>query len=179
IGHSARDTFEVLYNRGVKFVQKPFSMGVRIEHPQELINYAMYGDAAKHPRLGAADYQIFKKFSKRTVYSFCMCPGGVVVGAASESETVLTNGMRELARGRENADSARVVSVGAGGFDNSHPVAGVEFERRWERLAFQCAGRNYAGPVQRLGDFINGRVRRKLGSVKPSYTGKTEFSDLH
>lgn len=179
IGHSARDTFEVLYNRGVKFVQKPFSIGVRIEHPQELINYAMYGDAAKHPRLGAADYQIFKKFSKRTVYSFCMCPGGVVVGAASEPETVLTNGMSEFARNRENANSALVVSVGPEDFENSHPLAGVEFQRRWERLAFQCGGRNYAAPVQRLGDFINGRVTRKLGSVKPSYTGKTEFSDLN
>jgi uncharacterized FAD-dependent dehydrogenase len=179
IGHSARDTFESLYNRGVKFIQKPFSIGVRIEHPQELINNAMYGEAKKHPRLGAADYQIFKKFSKRTVYSFCMCPGGVVVGAASEPDTVLTNGMSEFSRDKENANSALVVSVGPDDFESSHPLAGVEFQRKWERLAFWCGGKNYSAPIQRLGDFINDTTTKKLGSVKPSYTGKTEFSNIN
>jgi uncharacterized FAD-dependent dehydrogenase len=179
IGHSARDTFEILYKRGVNFIQKPFSIGVRIEHPQELINNAMYGKAANHPRLGAADYQIFKKFSDRTVYSFCMCPGGVVVGAASEPETVLTNGMSEFSRDKENANSALVVSVGPDDFESSHPLAGVEFQRKWERLAFRCGGKNYSAPIQRLGDFLNDRVTGKLGSVKPSYTGNTEFSNIN
>ena len=179
VGHSARDTFEVLYNRGVKFIQKPFSIGVRIEHPQELINNAMYGKAANHPRLGAADYQIFKKFSDRTVYSFCMCPGGVVVGAASEPDTVLTNGMSEFSRDKENANSALVVSVGTDDFESSHPLAGVEFQRKWEKLAFWCGGKDYSAPIQRLGDFVNDRVTRKLGSVKPSYMGNTKFSNIN
>ncbi|MDQ2087348.1 hypothetical protein RBH29_13020 [Herbivorax sp. ANBcel31] len=179
VGHSARDTFKSLFNSGVKFIQKPFSIGVRIEHPQQLINMARYGEASKHPRLGAADYQMFKKFSDRTVYSFCMCPGGVVVASASEPETIVTNGMSEFSRDKQNANSALVVSVGPDDFESSHPLAGIEFQRKWERLAFKCGGGNYSAPIQKLGDFLNDRETRKLGGVKPSYTGETVFSDIN
>ncbi len=179
IGHSARDTFLSLFESGVEFIQKPFSVGVRIEHPQELINKAQYGEAASHPNLGAADYQLFYKLKDRTVYSFCMCPGGVVVAAASEPNMIVTNGMSEYARDKENANSALVVSVEPGDFGSSHPLAGVEFQRNWERLAFTVAGSCNAAPIQRLGDFIEGRVSVKLGTVKPSYTGKTSFADLN
>lgn len=179
IGHSARDTFKSLYEGGISFVQKPFSIGVRIEHPQEVINRAQYGEAANHPRLGAADYQLFQKFSQRTVYSFCMCPGGIVVASASEPGTVVTNGMSEFARDRENANSALVVSVEPGDFGESHPLAGIEFQRNWERLAFEIGGRSNSAPIQRLEDFIDGRASTFLGPVRPSYTGNTELSDIN
>lgn len=178
-GHSARDTYSSLFESGIEFVQKPFSIGVRIEHPQELINIAQYGEAAKHPRLGAADYQLFYKMNGRTVYSFCMCPGGLVVAAASEPQMIVTNGMSEFARDRENANSALVVTVGPGDYGSSHPLAGIEFQRMWERQAFICGGSSYAAPVQRLEDFISGRVSNKVGEVRPSYTGETNLADLN
>lgn len=178
-GHSARDTYSSLFESGIEFVQKPFSIGVRIEHPQELINIAQYGEASTHQRLGAADYQLFYKTGGRTVYSFCMCPGGVVVAAASEPHMVVTNGMSEFARDRENANSALVVSVGPGDYGSSHPLAGIEFQRTWERQAFTCGGSSYAAPVQRLEDFILGRVSGKIGEVRPSYTGDTKFADIN
>lgn len=179
IGHSARDTFKMLFEKGVSFVQKPFSIGVRIEHPQEMINRAQYGDAAGHPRLGAADYQLYQKIDKRTAYSFCMCPGGIVVASASEPDTIVTNGMSEFARDRENANSAFVVSVEPGDFGSDHPLEGIEFQRRWERLAFKAGGEDNSAPVQRLEDFIEGRVSAGLGTVKPSYTGSTMLADIN
>ena len=179
IGHSARDTFKSLLNAGISFIQKPFSIGVRIEHPQELINRAQYGSLAGHPRLGAADYQLFYKTSGRTVYSFCMCPGGVVVASASEPDTIVTNGMSGFARNMENANSALVVSVEPGDFGSSHPLAGVEFQRKWEQQAFIAGGRDNSAPIQRLEDFINGVSSGKIGSVKPSYTGKTRITDIN
>ena len=179
IGHSARDTFGSLFESGIEFVQKPFSIGVRIEHPQELINKAQYGEASSHPSLGAADYQLFYKTKDRTVYSFCMCPGGVVVAAASEPNMIVTNGMSEYARDRENSNSALVVSVEPRDFGSSHPLAGIEFQRKWERLAFTIAGSSNAAPVQRLEDFVDGRASIKFGVVKPSYTGWTSFADLN
>lgn len=179
IGHSARDTFKMLYDKGVQFIQKPFSIGVRIEHPQKVINRAQYGEAAGHPRLGAADYQIYKKLENRTVYSFCMCPGGVVVASASEPGTIVTNGMSEFARDKENANSALVVSVGPGDFGSGHPLAGVEFQREWERLAYILGGSSNSAPVQRLEDFIEGRATTRLGCVKPSYTGSVELADVN
>ena len=178
IGHSARDTFKALLEAGVPFQQKPFSIGVRIEHPQDIINTAQYGKASSHPRLGAADYQLFYKTSGRTVYSFCMCPGGVVVAAASEQDSIVTNGMSEYARNRENANSALVVSVGPGDFGDTHPLAGVEFQRTWERLAYQVGGGKGAAPVQRLEDFILGKASEGTGTVKPSYTGDVRAADL-
>lgn len=178
-GHSARDTFSSLFESGIGFEQKPFSVGVRIEHRQELINKAQYGDASTHPRLGAADYQLFYKTSGRTVYSFCMCPGGIVVASASEPHMIVTNGMSEFARDRENANSALVVSVEPGDFGSSHPLAGIEFQRMWERLAFSAGGSSNAAPVQRIEDFIDGRVSQKVGDVRPSYTGETKFADIN
>lgn len=177
IGHSARDTFAALLESGVGFMPKPFSIGVRIEHPQELINTAQYGRPEIAEALGAADYQLFCRTGGRTAYSFCMCPGGIVVAAASEQGMTVTNGMSEYARDRENANSAFVVSVEPGDFGSGHPLAGVEFQRRWEGLAFEAGGRGGA-PVQRLGDFIQGRASKALGSVKPSYTGRTAPADI-
>jgi uncharacterized FAD-dependent dehydrogenase len=178
-GHSARDTYGSLFESGIEFAQKPFSVGVRIEHPRELINQAQYGEASAHARLGAADYQLFYKTNDRTVYSFCMCPGGIVVASASEPHMIVTNGMSEFARDRENANSALVVSVGPGDFGSSHPLAGIEFQRMWERLAFTAGGSCNAAPVQRLEDFIDGKVSSKVGAVRPSYTGETRLADIN
>lgn len=178
IGHSARDTFDMLYNKGVPFEQKPFSIGVRIEHPQSLINTAQYGAASGHPSLGAADYQLFHKQKERTAYSFCMCPGGLVVASASEQNSIVTNGMSEYKRDRENANSALVVSVGSSDFATSHPLGGIEFQRKWEGLAYKIGGNNGSAPIQRLVDFIENKVG-SIGSVKPSYTGKSQCADIN
>ncbi len=178
IGHSARDTFEMLYNKGVLLEQKPFSIGVRIEHPQSIINTAQYGAASGHPALGAADYQLFNKQKDRTTYSFCMCPGGIVVASASEFNSIVTNGMSEFRRDRENANSALVVSVGPADFSTSHPLAGIEFQRKWEQLAYKVGGNNNSAPIQRLEDFVYNRIG-KTYSVKPSYTGETRCADLN
>jgi uncharacterized FAD-dependent dehydrogenase len=171
LGHSARDTFAGLLDIGVRMVQKPFSIGVRIEHPQEIIDLAQYGSAKISQVLGPADYQLFYKTGGRTAYSFCMCPGGVVVAAASEPDTIVTNGMSYFARDRENANSAFVVSVEPGDFGGSDPLAGVAFQRRWESEAFRAGGGRGAAPVQLLGDFLEGRPSRRLGCVRPSYPG--------
>ncbi len=179
IGHSARDTFFSLHRSGVAMVPKPFSIGVRIEHRQELINLAQYGSAGINAVLGAADYQLSQKTGSRTAYSFCMCPGGVVVASASEPDTVVTNGMSYFARDLENANSAFVVSVEPGDFEGSHPLAGVEFQRRWEGKAFEAGGSSGAAPVQRLADFLDGRASTAYGGVKPSYTGNVAFADLN
>lgn len=179
IGHSARDTFHSLFNSGVGFIPKPFSIGVRIEHPQEVINEAQFGKAAAHPKLGAADYQLFYKLQGRTVYSFCMCPGGIVVASASEPESIVTNGMSEFARDRENANSALVVSVEPADFGGSNPLAGIEFQRKWERLAYETGGKNGSAPVQRLEDFLENRKTSRFGHVKPSYTGSVSFADIN
>ncbi|HEY9059920.1 MAG TPA: hypothetical protein VIO64_05350 [Pseudobacteroides sp.] len=179
IGHSARDTFEMLLSKDIQFIQKPFSIGVRIEHPQEIINMAQFGQPHVIPKLGPADYQLFQKIGNRTVYSFCMCPGGIVVASASEHESIVTNGMSEYKRDRDNANSALVVSVEPGDFEGSHPLAGMYFQRKWERLAYEIAGCNYSAPVQLLGDFINGSSSKAFGVVKPSYTGNTAFCDIN
>ena len=178
IGHSARDTFEMLYSKGVPFQQKPFSIGVRLEHPQSMVNIAQYGAASGHPALGAADYQLFCKQKDRTTYSFCMCPGGIVVASASEQNSIVTNGMSEYKRDRENANSALVVSVGPADFGTAHPLGGIEFQRKWEKLAYKVGGNNNSAPIQRLDDFMDNRVG-KLGSVKPSYTGETRCADIN
>ncbi|OHD80870.1 MAG: hypothetical protein A2355_13805, partial [Spirochaetes bacterium RIFOXYB1_FULL_32_8] len=177
IGHSARDTFEMLKNKNIQMTRKAFSIGVRIEHPQELINKAQFGKFANHPRLGAAEYQLFKKIGDRTVYSFCMCPGGVVVAAASEENSIVTNGMSEYARDRMNANSALVVSVTPDDYGSNDPLAGMYFQRLLERKAFDVGGG--AAPVQKVGDFIAGRKSIKIGSVIPSYTGSTACSDIN
>lgn len=179
IGHSARDTFASLLEGGISMTPKPFSIGVRIEHPQELINLAQYGAAGSNAALGAADYQLFYKNGGRTAYTFCMCPGGVVVASASEPDTVVTNGMSYFARDTENANSAFVVSVEPDDFESSHVLAGVEFQRLWERRAFELGGGTGAAPVQRFADFLEGRTSKAFGCVKPSYTGSVSPADLN
>ena len=173
LGHSARDTFAGLLDIGVRMVQKPFSIGVRIEHPQEIIDLAQYGSAKVSQTLGPADYQLFYKTGGRTAYSFCMCPGGVVVAAASEPDTIVTNGMSYYVRDGVNANSAFVVSVKPRDFGSSDPLAGAAFQHRWESEAFKAGGGRGAAPVQLLGDFLEGRPSRSLGSVIPSYPGGT------
>ncbi len=179
IGHSARDTFEVLEEQNVEIAQKAFSIGVRIEHPQELIDQAQYGKFAGNPKLGAADYQLSHhcQSTGRTAYTFCMCPGGVVVAAASEEGRVVTNGMSYYQRDQENANSALLVNVNPKDYGSEDPLAGVEFQRRWEEKAYQI-GSDYRAPVQLVKDFLADRSSKELGSVKPSYTPGIRLADL-
>ena len=179
IGHSARDTYEILNNRNVQIRQKPFSIGVRIEHPQSLINESQYGKHKDHKRLGAADYRLtYQASNERAAYTFCMCPGGEVVAAASEENMLATNGMSEYKRARENANSALLIQVNTEDFGSDDVLAGVEFQRKWERLAFEVGGKNYNAPVQLVGDFLNDRESKKIGSVKPSYRPNVRLTDL-
>lgn len=170
IGHSARDTMEHLYEKGIELVPKAFSIGVRIEHPQDLINKAQYKDFAGHPRLGAADYKLaYHSSTGRSAYTFCMCPGGMVVAAASEAGHLVTNGMSYHSRGGENANSALLVGVVPEDFNSSHPLAGIEFQRKWEKAAFLLGGGSYRAPVQRVVDFLTDRYGASLGNVQPTY----------
>lgn len=179
IGHSARDTYEMLYANGIQLRQKAFSIGVRIEHPQNLINEAQYGQKAEHPRLGNADYRLAHQSKLgRAVYTFCMCPGGTVVAAVSEVGTVVTNGMSEYARDKENANSALLVQVNTADFASAHPLAGVEFQRKWEKAAFEQGGANYSAPVQRVEDFLADKPTVQLGVVKPSYLPAVKCAEL-
>ena len=179
IGHSARDTFHMLLQRGVTLVPKPFSVGARVEHPQALIDAAQYKEFAGHPRLGPADYKlVYHAPSGRSAYTFCMCPGGVVVAAASEPGRVVTNGMSEYARSAPNATSALLVGVAPADFGGDRPLAGVEFQRRFEAAAFQAGGGAFRAPAQLLKDFLAGRPSDALGSVAPSYPRGVTPGDL-
>ncbi|MCL1948782.1 MAG: hypothetical protein FWF59_03520, partial [Turicibacter sp.] len=170
IGHSARDTFTKLHERAVDMTAKPFAVGVRIEHPQAIINQAQFKEFATHPALGAAEYRLTHKAANgRGVYTFCMCPGGLVVPSSSEKGRLVTNGMSEHARDQENANSGLLVTVGPADFGSDHPLAGVEFQRRLEEKAFGMGGSNYVAPAQLVGDFLKGQASKKIGSVKPSY----------
>ena len=178
IGHSARDTFLMLQNRGVKLESKPFSVGFRIEHPQVLINLSQYGQHAENPRLGAADYQLaYHSSYGRTVYSFCMCPGGTVIAAASEPGTIVTNGMSQYKRSENNSNSAIVAEVVPADFENT-PLGGIEFQRYWEEKAFTEGGGNFNAPCQLVGDFLVGKPTNALGSVQPSYLPGIKLTDL-
>lgn len=180
-GHSARDTFAMLYRRGVFLAAKPFAIGLRIEHPQALIDRARYGGNPRlRERLGAADYRlVYHTAAGRAVYSFCMCPGGQVVAATSEEGCVVTNGMSQYSRAERNANAALVVPIGIADFGGERdPLAGIEFQRRWERLAFALGGGNYDAPAQRLADFLAGRPSESLGSVAPSYQPGVKPTDL-
>ncbi|MFY9326823.1 MAG: NAD(P)/FAD-dependent oxidoreductase [Georgfuchsia sp.] len=169
IGHSARDTFEKLHERDVFIEAKPFSIGVRIEHPQSLIDRARYGEFAGHPLLGAADYKLVHHCGNgRSVYSFCMCPGGTVVAATSEAGCVVTNGMSQYSRNERNANSGIVVGISPDDYPGG-PLAGIEYQRHWESRAFEAGGGNYAAPAQLVGDFLSGRASTALGKVIPSY----------
>jgi uncharacterized FAD-dependent dehydrogenase len=181
VGHSARDTFRMLHARGVHIEAKPFSIGVRIEHPQSLIDRARFGRFAGHKLLGAADYKLVHHCGNgRSAYSFCMCPGGTVVAATSEEGRVVTNGMSQYSRNERNANAAIVVGVTPADFkgDTADPLAGIEFQRHWESLAFTAGGGDYCAPAQRVGDFLAGRPSTTLGSVHPSYTPGVRPADL-
>jgi uncharacterized protein len=178
IGHSARDTFQMLENRGVYIEAKPFSVGFRIEHPQSLIDVARFGPAAGNPLLGAADYKLVHHTANgRDVYSFCMCPGGTVVAATSEEGRVVTNGMSQYSRAERNANAGIVVGITSADYPDG-PLEGIEFQRRWESAAFVAGGGTYAAPAQRVGDFIAGRASEGLGSVVPSYRPGVTPTDL-
>ena len=179
LGHSSRDTFQVLHDRGVHIEAKPFSIGVRIEHPQSWIDRARFGDCAGHKDLGAAAYAISHHAKNgRTVYSFCMCPGGTVVAATSEPGRVVTNGMSQYSRNERNANSGFVVDINPEQDYPGHPLAGVEFQRKWESLAFQAGGGTYQAPGQLVGDFLAGRPSTAFGAVTPSYKPGVHLTDL-
>lgn len=169
-GHSARDVYAMLDGAGVPLQAKPFSMGFRIEHLQEAIDRAQYGRFAGHPALGAADYKLAVHLPNgRDVYSFCMCPGGTVVAAASEAGGVVTNGMSPFRRDGRNANAALLVGVTPEDFGGAHPLAGIELQRRWEQAAYAAGGMNYRAPAQRVGDFLALRPSSGPGAVLPSY----------
>ncbi|MFI3189686.1 hypothetical protein BCS42_01040 [Crenothrix sp. D3] len=179
VGHSARDTFNMLYERGVYIEAKPFSIGFRIEHPQSLIDVCRFGQQAGHPLLGAADYKLVHHCKNgRSVYSFCMCPGGTVVAATSEAGHVVTNGMSQYSRNERNANSAIVVGITPDVDYPEHPLAGIDLQRRLEARAFVLGGSNYQAPAQRVGDFLAQRPSENLGSVQPSYTPAVQLTDL-
>ncbi|MGN6329320.1 MAG: NAD(P)/FAD-dependent oxidoreductase [Rhodanobacter sp.] len=171
LGHSARDTFEMLHARGVYLEAKPFSIGFRIEHPQSVIDRARFGPQAGHPTLGAADYHLVHHGKERSVYSFCMCPGGTVVAATSEPGRVVTNGMSQYSRNERNADAAVVVGIEPADFSpyGEGPLAGIALQRTLESHAYVLGGENYSAPAQLVGDFLAGRASRDLGDVQPSY----------
>ena len=178
VGHSARDTFKMLYDRGVYMEAKPFSVGFRIEHPQSIIDRCQFGDNAGHPLLGAADYKLAHHCKNgRTVYSFCMCPGGTVVAATSEAGHVVTNGMSQYSRNERNANSAIVVGIAPEDYPG-HPLAGIDFQRRLEAHAFTLGGGNYDAPGQLVGDFLAKRPSSAFGQVQPSYTPGVHLGDL-
>ena len=179
VGHSARSTFEMLHRRGVHIEAKPFSIGVRIEHPQAWIDEARYGKFARHPILGAAAYSLAHHCAnERTVYSFCMCPGGRVVAATSEEGRVVTNGMSQYSRAEFNANSGLVVAIDPARDYPDGPLAGIDFQRRWESLAYAAGGSNYNAPGQTVGDFLAGRASTQLGEIIPSYKPGVTPTDL-
>ncbi|HEY9692126.1 MAG TPA: NAD(P)/FAD-dependent oxidoreductase [Oculatellaceae cyanobacterium] len=178
VGHSARDTFQMLLDRGVYIEAKPFSIGFRIEHPQSLIDRCRFGSRAGHPVLGAADYKLVHHCQNgRSVYSFCMCPGGTVVAAASEPGRLVTNGMSQYARDESNANSAIVVGITPDDYPGS-PLAGMDLQRRLEEQAFKLGGETYYAPGQLVGDFLNQRPSTTLGTVQPSYKPGVQLGDL-
>ena len=179
VGHSARDTFEMIYKRGIYIEAKPFSIGFRIEHPQSLIDAARHGPNAQHPILGAADYKLVHHASNgRCVYSFCMCPGGTVVAAASEEGCVVTNGMSQYSRNERNANAGIVVGITPEVDYPGHPLAGVELQRKWESQAYLLGGSSYEAPGQLVGDFLANQPSTQFGQVTPSYTPGVHLTNL-
>lgn len=178
LGHSSRDTFAKLHERGVYMEAKPFSVGFRIEHPQGLIDRARLGQHAGHPLLGAADYKLVHHANNgRSVYSFCMCPGGTVVAATSEENRVVTNGMSQYSRNERNANAGIVVGIHPADYPGG-PLAGIAFQRQLESNAFTLGGSTYEAPGQLVGDFIAGKISTELGSVEPSYKPGVHLTDL-
>ena len=178
IGHSARDTFKMLVNKGIAMERKPFSVGVRIEHLQKEIDKVQYREYAGSPYLTHADYKLsLTGANKRGVYTFCMCPGGKVIAAASETQTVVTNGMSNYSRDSENANSAILVSITPDDFKTEDILAGCEFQRQIERKAYEAGGSNYFAPVQLLGDFLKKKQSKQTGKIQPSYLPGINFSE--
>ncbi|MCP9339838.1 NAD(P)/FAD-dependent oxidoreductase [Stutzerimonas xanthomarina] len=179
LGHSSRDTFRMLHERGVYIEAKPFAVGFRIEHPQSLIDQARLGKYAGHPELGAADYKlVYHAKNGRAVYSFCMCPGGTVVAATSEPNRVVTNGMSQYSRNERNANAGIVVGINPDEDFPGGPLAGVELQERLESRAFELGGNDYCAPGQLVGDFIRGRASNEFGEVEPSYKPGVRLGDL-
>ncbi len=179
VGHSARDTFEMIHKRGIFIEAKPFSIGFRIEHPQSLIDNARHGPNAQHPILGAADYKLVHHASNgRSVYSFCMCPGGTVVASASEEGCVVTNGMSQYSRNERNANAGIVVGITPEVDFPGDPLAGMELQRKWERQAYLLGGSTYQAPGQLVGDFLANQPSTEFGAVMPSYTPSVHLTNL-
>lgn len=179
IGHSARDTFQKLLNSGIYLEQKPIAVGIRIEHSQEIIDKLQYGDFAGHPALGAADYKMVVHLQNgRGVYTFCMCPGGMVVASTSDEKAVVTNGMSNFARDGRNANTALLVTVKKEDLGSDHPLAGIAFQQRIEEAAFAAGCGNYMAPVQRLEDFLQKRRTNAFGNVLPTYRPGTAFAEV-
>ena len=179
LGHSARDTFRMLHRNHIPMEAKPFSMGVRIEHPQQMIDEIQYGRLASHPMLGPSDYRLVQHCKNgRAAYTFCMCPGGQVIASSSEPGGIVTNGMSLYARNSPNANSALLVGVDPADYEDVGPLSGVLFQRTWEQKAFQAGGGNYFAPVQLVGDFLLGRASASLGKIIPSYTPGATLGDL-
>ncbi|MBE5785628.1 MAG: hypothetical protein E7330_07520 [Clostridiales bacterium] len=177
-GHGASDTYQLLAEEGFLMQAKPFAMGVRIEHPREMIDRSQYGKFAGHPRLGAAEYHLSDQSGGRGVYTFCMCPGGQVVACSSEEGGIVTNGMSHYARNAENSNAAVIVQVDARDYDACDPLAGLRFREKLERAAFRLGGGNFVAPAAQVGDYLAGRASTSFGSVKPSYTPGVRPSDL-
>ncbi|SHF11284.1 hypothetical protein SAMN02745164_01806 [Marinitoga hydrogenitolerans DSM 16785] len=179
IGHSARDTFKVLFEKNIEIIQKPFSIGVRIEHLKEMIDKSQYGKFYNHPKLKAADYKLsYRAKNNRAVYTFCMCPGGYVIASSSEKNMIVTNGMSTFSRNNRNSNSAILINIEPTDFPSNHPLAGVEFQRIYEKKAFTISNSYYA-PVQLFGDFLKSKKSLKFGTVFPSYKPGTIFYDLN
>mgnify|MGYP000825846786 CR=1 FL=1 len=180
IGHSARDTFEMLYDLKLPIEAKPFSVGARIEHLRQKVDKAQYGRFAGNEKLGSANYKLNTHLDNgRGVYTFCMCPGGMVVNASSEENKLCTNGMSEFARDAENSNSALLVGINPDDYESDHPLAGMYLQRKLESKAFVAGGENYNAPIQRVDDFLNNRKSTHLGDVKPSIGPNYEFSNLN
>ena len=169
IGQAARDTYRLLVSKGIELVPKPFAVGVRIEHPQDFINRSQFGRFAGHPRLGAAEYRLTGKSGSRGVYTFCMCPGGVVVASSSAENQVVTNGMSYHSRSERNANSAVIVQVNPSDFSSADPLSGIIFQEKLENAAFRLGGGDYSAPAMRVGDFLNRKKPEHFGSVAPTY----------
>lgn len=184
VGHSARDTFEMVHKKGIYIEAKPFSIGFRIEHPQSLIDHARFGNHAQHPILGAADYKLVHHASNgRSVYSFCMCPGGTVVASASEAACVVTNGMSQYSRNERNANAGIVVGITPeidfpGDSNIPSPLAGIALQRQLESHAYILGGSNYAAPGQLIGDFLANKASTQFGEIMPSYTPSVHLTNL-
>jgi uncharacterized FAD-dependent dehydrogenase len=179
LGHSSRDTLRMLERRGVFLEAKPFAIGFRIEHPQSLVDRARFGRFAGHPELGAADYKLVHHASNgRSVYSFCMCPGGMVVAATSEAGRVVTNGMSQYSRNERNANAGIVVGINPEADFPGGPLAGIALQEALEEKAFELGGRDYCAPGQLVGDFLRGNLSTQLGEVQPSYQPGVKLGDL-